>query len=131
MKIVGGNYGSEGAARVDAEKGLVIENSESENIVYPPEQIHSVTVDSVKERTFDRTAYLVGSIAAIPLCASFAGWYGIPLGLVLAIPCGYHAGRQKIVIVHFEDDKFIRVECAPEDMYELKEMRGSASRAWD
>ena len=131
MKILGGNYGNEGAAHIDAEKVLVIENSGSETMAYPPEQIHSVTVDSVKKKIFDRTGYLVGSILVIPLCATFVGWYGIPLGLVVAIPCGYHAGRQKIVTVHFEDDKFIRVECAPADMYEFKEMRRGASLAQD
>lgn len=123
MKAIGGSFGSKAIANIDSNQGLVIEHGDSEKSVYSSEQIQSVIVDHVKEKTFDRTAYIVGTIPSAILCSTILGWYGIFLGAVIAIPCGYWAGRQKVVIIHFDDEKFIRVECEPGDMYELIEIK--------
>lgn len=123
MKAIGGSFGNDAIANIEADEGLVIEHGDSEKVIYSPEQIQSVTVEQAKKRTFDRTAYIVGLIPSSILCATVLGWYGPLLGAVVAIPCGYWAGQDKILIIHFDDEKFIRVECAPEDMYKLKEIK--------
>ena len=126
MKAIGGSFGNDAVANIDSDKGLVVEHGDSEKVIYSPEQIQSVKVDHAKKRTFDRTAYIVGLIPSSILCSTILGWYGVLLGAVIAVPCGYWSGREKVVIIHFNDEKFIRVECAPADMYELKEMRKDA-----
>jgi len=123
VKVIGGSFGNEAIANIDIDKGLVVEYGDSEKVIYSPEQIQSVKVEQVKERTFDRTAYIVGLIPSSILCSTILGWYGVLLGAVIAVPCGYWSGRQKVVIIHFYDEKFIQVECESGDMYALKEMK--------
>lgn len=123
MKAVGGSFGNEAIADIDPDEGLIVEHGDSEKVIYSPEQIQSVLVDHTKKRIFDRTAYFVGLIPLSILCSTILGWYGPLLGAVISIPCGYWAGGQKVVIIHFNDEKFIRLECEPEDMYALRQIK--------
>ena len=110
MKIIGGNFGVKGSARISQANELVINGTP--DATYAKEQVSAVSGHVNKETKFGILGFLLGFIILAVMLGLLFNVIGVVIALVLAIAGSFYSVKKNIIEIQFSDNKAITLECS-------------------